>query len=196
MLYFQRMASSTKHLLSVREYLALDRSSPARNEYFEGEIFGVTGASRRHNLITVDLTIELGQQLADRDCELYAGEMRVKVGDTGLYTYPDIVVVCGNPVFEDAELDTLVNPTLIIEVLSKSTEVYDRGAKFEFYRALDTLKQVLLIAQHKVHIESYLRQTDQTWLFSETNDLSGSVSLPAISSSFKVANVYRKVRFD
>lgn len=120
----------------------------------------------------------------------------VKVADTGLYTYPDIVVVCGDPVFEDNELDTLVNPNLIIEVLSKSTEGYDRGAKFEFYRALSSLKQVLLIAQDKVHIESYLRLADRTWLFSETDDLSSSVTLPSISCNFTIANVYHKIRFD
>jgi Uma2 family endonuclease len=196
MLYFNGMASSTKDLLSVREYLAFDRSSPVRNEYFEGEIFVMTGASRRHNLISLHLAGDLDRQLADRDCEVYASEMRVKVADTGLYTYPDIAVVCGDPIFEDNELDTLVNPSLIIEVLSKSTEGYDRGAKFEFYRALSSLKQVLLIAQDKVHIESYLRLPDRTWLFSETDDLGSSVSLPSISCNFTVANVYHKVRFD
>ena len=192
----RHMASNTKNLLSVSEYLAFDRSSPVRNEYFEGEVFAMSGASRRHNLISLHLGGDLAQQLADRDCEVYASEMRVKVAATGLYTYPDIVVVCGDPAFEDNEFDTLVNPTLIVEILSKSTEAYDRGAKFEFYRALDSLKQVLLIAQDKVHIESYLRQMDQTWLLSETSELTSSVSLPSISCSISVANVYRKVRFD
>lgn len=190
------MASNKKELLTVQEYLAFDRSSLVRNEYFEGEVFAMTGASRRHNLISVDLTIELGQQLATRNCELYAGEMRVKVADTGLYTYPDIVVVCDEPLLEDKELDTLLNPTLIIEVLSKSTEAYDRGAKFEFYRALPSLMQVLLVSQDKIHVESYLRQEDQTWLFSETSDPASLVALPPISCSFTVANIYSKVRFD
>jgi Uma2 family endonuclease len=194
-LYFNRMASSTKDLLSIREYLALDRSSPVRNEYFEGEIFAMTGASRRHNLISLHLAGDLDRQLTDRDCEVYASEMRQSCGHRSLHL-SDIVVVCGDPVFEDNELDTLVNPNLIIEVLSKSTEGYDRGAKFEFYRALSSLKQVLLIAQDKVHIESYLRLADRTWLFSETDDLSSSVTLPSISCNFTIANVYHKIRFD
>ena len=189
------MASNPKDLMTVDEYLAFDRSSPVRNEYFDGEVFAMTGASRRHNLISVALSREISQQLDDRDCEVYVSEMRVKVAETGLYTYPDIVV-CDDPIFIDNEFDTLVNPTLIVEVLSKSTEGYDRGAKFEFYRALGSLNQVLLIAQDKVHVESYVRQPDHTWLLSETNDLNSSISLPSISSNVAVANIYRKVRFE
>lgn len=179
----------------MSEYLAFDRSSPVKNEYFDGAIFAMTGASRRHNLIAVDLTVELGRQLADRDCELYAGDMRVKITDAGFYTYPDIVAVCGRPDFEDNEVDTLLNPALIGEILSKPTEAYDRGAKFEFYRGLASLKQVLLISQDRVHIESYVRQPDRTWLLSETDDLEASVMLPSISCSFKVANIYHKASF-
>ena len=195
LLYFVAMASNPKDLMTVDEYLAFDRSSPVRNEYFDGEVFAMTGASRRHNLISVALSREISQQLDDRDCEVYVSEMRVKVAETGLYTYPDIVV-CDDPIFIDNEFDTLVNPTLIVEVLSKSTEGYDRGAKFEFYRALGSLNQVLLIAQDKVHVESYVRQPDHTWLLSETNDLDSSISLPSISCNVAVANIYRKVRFE
>ncbi|HEY6330244.1 MAG TPA: Uma2 family endonuclease [Blastocatellia bacterium] len=182
--------------MTVDQYLAFDRSSALRNEYFKGEVFAMTGASRHHNLISLHLGGELDRQLSDRDCEVYTSEMRVKVADTGLYTYPDIVVVCGEPIFIDAEVDTLTNPTVIVEILSKSTEADDRRAKFELYRALGSLEQVLFIAQDKVHIESYIRQPDQTWLFSETKDLGGSVALPSISCTVGVAGVYRKVRFD
>ena len=125
----------------------------------------MSGASRRHNLITVNITAGLHAQLRQRPCEVYTSDMRLKVSPTGLYTYPDVVVVCETPQFEDAELDTLLNPTLIVEVLSRSTEDYDRGGKFEHYRSLDSLQEYLLVACHIVH---YTREPAQTWRLSET----------------------------
>ena len=187
------MSLQPKTTYTAEEYLAIDRLSDFKNEYFNGEVFAMTGASRKHNLITANVTSSLNPQLKGRQCEVYASDMRVKVRSTGLYTYPDVVVVCGSPAFEDKEIDTLTNPTLIIEVLSKSTEGYDRGDKFGHYRKLDSLSEYILISQDKHHIEHYVRQPDNQWLLSETDDLQITIELPAINCRLALADIYDKV---
>jgi len=187
------MSTQPKARFTPEEYLAIDRQSENKNEYFEGEIFSMTGASRRHNLISVNVATTLNNQLADRECEVYAGDMRVKVNATGLYTYPDVVVVCGDPQFEDKEVDTLLNPTVIIEVLSKTTEGYDRGDKFEQYRLIPSLVEVVLIAQDKHHIEDYRRQESNHWMLTETNNLLDKLMLPTIGCELLLGEIYRKV---
>ncbi len=140
------------------QYLALDRKADYKSEYINGHVIAMAGASRRHNLIAGNLYREVSQQLRGRPCEAYISDMRVKVGLTGLYTYPDVVMVCGDIHFEDGDNDTLLNPTAIVEVLSTSTEAYDRGEKFAHYRRLESLQEYLLVAQDKVRIEYYVRQ--------------------------------------
>src|SRR5262249_28879993 len=120
------MSTQRRPRLSAKEYLAIERKNEFRSEFIDGEIVAMTGASRRHNLIVTNLTREISNQLKGKPCELYSNDMRVKVPSARIYTYPDIVVVCGEPKFEDNQFDTLLNPTLIIEVLSDSTESYDR----------------------------------------------------------------------
>ena len=140
------MSSLPKARFTPEEYLALERQAEYRSEFFHGEIFAMAGASREHNLIAGNVSRELGNQLKGRPCETYQSDMRVKVSDTGLYTYPDVVVACGELAFEDDEVDTLLNPTLLIEVLSESTESYDRGKKFGYYRTIQSLAEYLLVA--------------------------------------------------
>lgn len=190
------MSSQPKTRFTPEEYLAIDRQSEQKNQYFDGEIFVMTGASRRHNLISVNAASSLNTQLADRECEVYASNMRVKVNPTGLYTYPDVVVVCDPPQFEDKEIDTLLNPIVIIEVLSKTTEGYDRGDKFEHYRSIESLSEVVLIAQDKHHVEHYRRQKDSQWLLSETNSLQDKIMLRSINCELSLSNIYRKVSID
>src|SRR5690348_6402188 len=187
------MSSQPKTTYTHEQYLELDRQSDIRHEYVGGEVFAMTGASRRHNLITANVTSSLNPQLKGRQCEVYASDMRVKISATGLYTYPDVVVVCGSPVFEDQEIDTLVNPTVIIEVLSRSTEGYDRGEKSGHYRKLDSLLEYILISQDKTHIEHYVRQPDNQWLLSEADDLTVLITLPSINCQLALADIYDKV---
>ena len=187
------MRPQTTARCTPKEYLALERGCAERHEYFAGEVFAMGGASERHNLIVINVTRELSLQLKGRPCRTYASDMRVKVAPTGLYTYPDIVVVCGEARFDDVQRDTLLNPTLLIEVLSQSTEAYDRGEKFEHYRKLDSLAAYLLISQDKVHVDHYVRQPDQRWLLSETDALDQTVRLPAIDCELAVAEIYDKV---
>ncbi len=181
---------------SPTEYLAMERESRGRSEYSDGEIFATAGASRRHNLICLNIGATFWNQLRDRDCEVYSSDMRVLVPATGLYTYPDVVVVCGEPEFEDAELDTLLNPTLIVEVLSDSTADYDRGAKFEQYRTVPSLQEVLLVAQDEVHGVRYRRRNDDSWMLSETRDRDGRWALSSIDGELEMAVAYAKVRFE
>ena len=189
------MSSQPTTYLTPEEYLALERKAEFKSEYIDGEIVAMTGASRKHNLVVVNITSEIRQQLKDRSCEAYCNDMRVRIPLSRLYTYPDMVVVCGEPQFEDKEFDTLLNPTVIIEVLSKSTELYDRGKKFSFYRTLESLAEYLLVAQDERHIEQYVRQSDGGWLLSEHRSPEDLVKLTSIQRSFELREVYDKVAF-
>jgi len=175
------------------EYLALERRATTRSQYLDGEIFAMGGTSRRHNLVCLSIGAKLWDQLLERPCEVYTNDMRVRIVATGLYTYPDVVVVCGEPEFEDEELDTLLNPTVLVEVLSESTADYDRGAKFEHYRAIPSLREVLFVAQDEPHLLHYLRRPDGSWLLTESRGPTGVVELPSIEAELKVSDVYAKV---
>jgi Uma2 family endonuclease len=190
------MSQQIKSYVSPEEYLALERKAEYKSEYLHGEIFAMTGASRKHNLIAVNTASSLNQQLRGRPCEVYVSDMRVKVAASGLYTYPDVVVVCGQPQFEDDYLDTLLNPTVLFEILSKSTERYDRIAKSDYYRTLESLTEHLLIAQDEVHVEHYVKQADGQWSLSELHSIDAAIELPSISCSLALRDVYDKVSQD
>lgn len=181
--------------LTPEEYLRLERKSEERHEYLKGEVFAMSGASRAHNLIAQNTSRMLGNQIEDRPCEVYQSDMRVKIQATGLYTYPDIVVVCDSPEFEDLELDTLINPTVIIEVLSASTEKYDRGKKFQHYRSITTLQEYILISQEMIQVEQYVRQKDQ-WGLRDFGVNEAILNLTSIGCSIQLSDIYRKVSFE
>jgi Uma2 family endonuclease len=132
----------------------------------------------------------------DRPCQVYSTDLRTKVSPTGLYTYPDIVVVCGEPEFEDDHLDTLINPQLLMEVLSDSTESYDRGRKFAQYRMIESLREYLLVSQYECRIERFVRRDDGNWLYSESTDPNGSIELASVAGRISLARVYHKVDFN
>ncbi|MDT4956069.1 MAG: hypothetical protein QOJ02_4207 [Acidobacteriota bacterium] len=190
------MSSQIKVHYTPEEYLALERQAEYKSEYFNGEIFAMTGASRKHNLVAGNVFASLHGQLKKRPCEIYPSDMRVKVSMTGLYTYPDVVIACGEPTFDDKQKDTLLNPTVLVEVLSKSTASYDRGEKFEHYRKLDSLAEYLVIAQNKYHVEHYVRQPDNRWLLSETDDMQTTIHLSSIECDLALADIYDKVEVD
>jgi Uma2 family endonuclease len=182
-----------KPFLSPQEYLAIERESETRSEYLDGEIFAMSGGSRQHNLIVTNLARELSSQLKRRPCEVYTNDQRVHIPETGLYTYPDIVVVCGEPSFEDEGVDTLLNPVLIIEVLSPTTEAYDRGKKFDGYRTIASLKEYVLVSQHEARVEQYLRQEGGPWGFISTVGRERSVALASIQCELALEEIYDKV---
>ena len=179
---------------SPETYLALERQAEYKSEYMDGQIMAMAGASRMHNLIAGNLYREVSQQLRGRPCEAYISDMRVKVSPTGLYTYPDVVVVCGDIRFEDDHHDTLLNPTVIVEVLSASTEAYDRGDKFAHYRRLEALQDYLLVSQDKVRVEHYVRQ-GVLWVLSEASMLDETVHLASIGCEVALRDIYEKVQF-
>lgn len=189
------MSQQIKSFVTPAEYLALERKAEYKSEYLHGEIFAMTGASRKHNLIAVNTASSLNQQLRGRPCEVYVSGMRVKVAASGLFTYPD-VVVCGQPQFEDDYLDTLLNPTVLFEIISKSTERYDRIAKSDYYRTLKSLTEHLLVAQDEVHAEHYVKQGNGQWSLSDLRSIDASIELESIGCSLALRDVYDKVSLD
>lgn len=187
------MDVQTKPHLTPEEYLAIERRAETRSEYLDGEMFAMTGGSRNHNLIVLNIGRELSLHLKKQPCEVYVSDQRVRIPATGLYTYPDVVVVCGEPRFEDAELETLLNPTLLIEVLSRTTEAYDRGKKFEHYQTIPSLAEYLLVSQDSFRVEQYLRQGDHRWLLTSVTGREGRIALPSIQCELVLAEVYDKV---
>jgi Uma2 family endonuclease len=149
------MTAQPKRYITEQEYIEFERASTSKHEYFDGQIYAMTGASRIHNLIAGNTLATLHGQLRRKPCQVLPSDMRVKVMRTGLNTYPDLVVICGEPEFTDDVFDTLVNPLVLIEVLSPSTERYDRGMKFQNYRTIESLQDYILIAQDHYHVEHY-----------------------------------------
>jgi Uma2 family endonuclease len=182
--------------ITPEEYLAIEREAEYKSEYFNGEIFAMSGASPEHNQIVTNIVGELYAQFKKRPCRVYANDIRVKVSTTGLYTYPDVVAMCDKPRFDDEQKDTLLNPTVIIEVLSDSTANYDRGEKFKHYRSLDSLVEYILIAQDECHIEHYVRQANNQWLLSEIHDLPETIELSSINCHLALSDVYDKVEIE
>ena len=187
------MSSQPRARLTPAEYLALDRQAEHKSEYYGGEVFAMAGGSERHNLIVGNVFAGLHAQFRKRPCKVYASDMRVKVGQAGMYAYPDVAAVCDEAQFDDAQRDTLLNPSVIVEVLSESTEGYDRGKKFEHYRKLESLIEYVLIAQDAHHVEHYVRQPDSRWLLSEHANLQDTLSLPSINAHLSLAEVYDQV---
>ena len=182
-----------KPYLTPEEYLALERQAETKSEYWGGEVYALAGASTKHTIIGANTLAELVMQLKGRPCTAHTNDLRIKIARAGLYTYPDIAVVRGKAEFEDRSEDTLLNPTVRIEVLSPSTEAYDRGAKFEFYRTLESLTDYLLISQSKPIIEHFTRQPDNRWLLSTYKGLDTVAPIPAIGCELRLADVYDKV---
>lgn len=181
--------------LSESEYLRLERLADRRSEYFEGELFALAGGSRAHSLIATNLLRDLSGGLKSSDCVAYNADLRIKVEATGLLTYPDVSVVCGPQRFLDETEDTLLNPTLIVEVLSDSTEAYDRGRKFEHYRQIATCQEYLLVSQKEPRIEQFLRQPNGDWTLREFIGLGAELTLSSLGIVLRHAEVFAKVEF-
>jgi Uma2 family endonuclease len=190
------MTAQPKAAISEEEYLVYERASPIKHEYYHGHIYAMTGGKEPHNLIAGNTLASLHGQLRRKPCRVYPSDMRVKVLRTDLNTYPDVVVICGQPQFTDAIRDTITNPTVIVEVLSPSTERYDRGLKFQNYRTIDTLHDYILIAQDHHHIEHYIRQQNGQWLLQEITHLDGEIHIPSIECTLRLDDVYEKVDLD
>lgn len=194
------MAINPEKPWTPAEYLAFEREQcEAKHEYLGGSIFpmvetirGMVGASLAHNRIVSNLVISLGNQMRGRPCDVFSGDMRLHIPATGLYTYPDVVALCGEPKFADDQFDVLLNPSLIIEVLSPSTEAYDRGAKFDHYRSIESLQIYLLIAQDQVSVEQFQRQ-ENGWLLTVAKGFDARIGLDIIDCELTLVDVYARV---
>ena len=186
--------TAARALLTPEEYLVRERKALTKSEYRDGQIHAMPGASHEHNVIMGNTFAELHFQMRDRTCIVYPSDMRVKVSAAGLYTYPDVIVVCDEPRFDDTHFDTLLNPTVLIEVLSPSTAAYDRGEKFASYQKLDSLREYVLISQDSVCVEHYLQQ-EQDWNLTEFRSLADVFSLVSIGCELSLQAIYAKVQF-
>lgn len=179
--------------MTEAEYLAFERTSEIKHEFFDCEIYAMSGASRSHNLIAGSTYVALYTQLRGQPCEVYPANMKVRTPATRSYFYPDISVVCGDVRLDDG--DILLNPTLIVEILSPSTERNDRGRKFQHYRELESLREYVLIAQDSPHIERFTRQENGLWLFGEAHGRDAVLDLAAIGCTLVLADIYEQVDF-
>jgi Uma2 family endonuclease len=179
--------------LTVEEYLAIEATAERRSEFYDGEMFLKAGASREHNIHSRNLTAELHTRLKGSRCQVFVADLRVKVDRTGLYTYPDLLVVCGEPEYAPENRDTLTNPTVVIEILSASTEKYDRTTKFRHYKQLPSVQEYVLVAQDEPLVERFVRQPDGTWGHTDFVGLDATLSLATVPASVPLAEVYRDV---
>jgi Uma2 family endonuclease len=190
------MSTVEQRRITPEEYLAIERKAEFKSEFYRGEMFAMAGASRRHNIVAWNIAQSLGPQLRGRKCEAYLSDMRVRVTATGFYTYPDVTVGCGKPEFLDSREDTLLNPTVLVEVLSPSTETRDRGWKLDHYWRLESLQEYVIVAQARPHVVRYTRDADGEWRVKMFSNLSDGVELSSIDCKLTLAETYERVEFD
>ncbi len=189
------MASNPKTYFTPEEYLELERQAEYKSEYYKGEIFAMAGASPRHNLLTANIVGELRAKLKGKPGAVVSADLLVKTSKTGLHTYPDVVVVCGKPTLDEKEKRILLNPTIIVEVLSQSTKDYDRGGKFEAYREIESFTEYILVAQERFHVEHFAKQSDGSWVMRETDSFEDSIKLQTLDSELSLQEIYYNFDF-
>ncbi len=188
--------STVQKLISPQEYLTIERSLEARNEYRDGVMYAMPGTTYKHARIKQKIARIAGNLLEGGPCEVLTTDMRVKVNSSGLYTYPDLIILCGKPELEDSHFDTLLNPQVLIEVLSDSTEKYDRGLKFEHYRRIPTLREYILVSQKRMLVERFFRQPDNSWNLQTFEDPAGVFPFATVAVPIPMQDIYRKVEFE
>jgi len=189
------MNALPEEYMSLEDYFKLEETSGIKHEYYQGAVYAMTGASADHNLITMAVGRHLDIQLDGKPCRPFSGDFRLKIEAVNLYTYPDLSVICGEIRFADGRQDTFLNPAVLIEVLSDSTEAYDRSKKAEFYRTIPSLQEYLWIAQDRPHVERYQRQGRQ-WLLTEYSVLEDEVRLESIGCILSLTAIYKRVQFE
>ncbi|HEX8491494.1 MAG TPA: Uma2 family endonuclease [Pyrinomonadaceae bacterium] len=186
------MSTQPEVYLTPEEYLAVERRAEYKSEYVDGVMYAMSGASFKHNVMVVNIIAELGQQLKGRPYYVLTSDIKVRMPDSRKFFYPDVSVVCGEPQFHDERSDVILNPTLIVEVLSESTSGFDRGEKFQAYQQLDSLREYLLISQDKIFIEQFVRQSREKWIYIAMVGLESSLALPSVECTLSLKAVYDK----
>jgi Uma2 family endonuclease len=189
------MSAKPQRRMTPEEYLAMDRAADFRSEYYAGRVYAMSGGSWIHARIISNVSRRLANALDGRNCDVCSSDMRVQVGPD-FYTYPDVVVVCGEPKFPDARTDIVLNPMLIIEILSPSTERYDRGFKASHYRKMPSLRELVIVAQEEPSVEIYRRQPSNEWLLSEAVGLDSTCRFDSVECTIPTAHIYERVTFD
>ena len=189
------MATPQPQYITEQEYLATEREAVEKHEYYKGEIFAMSGASFKHVKISSNLSGDLYNKLRNNKCSAYSSDLRIYIPKNTLYTYPDIVIVCGEPEMTDDDFDTITNPSVIIEILSKSTRDYDKGGKFTLYRDIPTLQEYILVDSEKVGVEKFVKNKDGSWQLTEYKTLNDSFVIDTTVTTFALADVYEDVLF-
>lgn len=191
------MSSQPKQYCTLEEYFDLELASEEKYEFWNGEVFCMSGASLAHNQISLNTGTQLDMQLRKRECQVFPTQMRIKVPANPPYRYPDLTALCGTPEIERTHgLDMIVNPALIVEVLSPSTEAFDRGDKFTYYKSIATFSEYLLIAQHRPHVSQFVKGENGAWTFREFNELADTVSCASVPCVLALSEIYRDVTFE
>ena len=189
------MDRKVKPFVTPEEYLEIERHAEYKSEYYNGEIFALAGASHYHNLIALNFATFLNSRLKEKNCYVYNNDMRLFIESYSLYTYPDIMVICGEIKFGDDRKDIVLNPLLIIEVLSKSTESYDRGKKFEFCRSIPSLKEYIMVSSDRTLIETYSKDEKKQWVLKDENSPEASAQISSLDLQIPLKDIYFKVDF-
>lgn len=182
--------------VSQEEYLEMERTSEMKHEYYKGEVFAMSGASLRHNIITKNLNTLILPFLKRKKCDMFGSDLRIHIPENTLYTYPDLTIVCDKPELSDEKEDSIINPSAILEILSKSTKNYDRGNKFNLYRSIDTLKEYILIDSTEISVEIFTKQDDKKWNLTEFKQLSDSFVISTIGLTLQLTDVYEEVNIE
>jgi len=190
------MSAIPKHKMTMEEYIEFDKNNEGRWEYFDGEVVDMAGGSLNHNQIASNISRVLGNKLDDKGCRALPGDMRLKVPKALPYRYPDVVVVCGEPVIEIVQgQEMLVNPLVIVEVLSPSTKAYDFDTKFTAYQSIASFQEYLLVAQDRPHVTQYVRQPGGQWLRKDIEETEGVVKLASVDCELTFDEIYRLIKF-
>ncbi len=184
------MGLPEKEYITPEQYLELERAALEKHEYYQGEIFAMSGASFRHNVIFKNTYLKLGVKLAGKPCQPYGSDLRIHIPSNSLFTYPDISIICGKPEMTDEVMDTVKNPTVIIEILSKSTQDYDKGQKFTLYRDIESLKEYILIDSQSVRVEKYCKNSDGSWTLRDYKDIEDTFIIESIGEDMSLADIY------
>ena len=182
--------------ISPDEYLAVERAALDKHEYYQGEVFAMSGASLKHNVIFSNLFGELAHKLKGKSCKPYGSDLRIHIPKNSLYTYPDISIICGDAALTDKEFDTAINPSVIIELLSKSTRNYDKGEKFTLYRDIDSLKEYVLVDTEKIYVEKHIRNEDGSWQLTDYRSLENSFTIETIQLNILLKDIYEGISFE
>lgn len=187
------MVETALTYMTAAEYLEMERAAIEKHEYYKGEVFAISGARLRHNHIQTNFVGTVYSYLRGKSCNVFGSDLRIHIPTNSLYTYPDAVIVCGEPAMLDNEMDTLLNPVVIVEVLSKSTQSYDRGDKFMLYRAIPSLKEYIMINSESIGVEHYTRQEAGKWELEELKSLSDTINIRSIDLRLPLQQLYEGV---